>query len=112
MKKEVADAMSLQEFVDYIMGKLVEQGEMCYDSDTDSCAYGDGTGKHCAIGWGLDEDNKPLMTSESGVHCLVVHNQSLLKEGLGIPLPKHLCNHIDLFILLQEFHDNLATKTC
>ena len=71
MKKQDVDNMTLQEAVDYAMFKIVEQGGRCR-SLQGLCAYGNAEGKHCAVGWLLDEDNQELMGFNGGVYNLVM----------------------------------------
>lgn len=104
MKKEVADSMSLQDFVDFCVKKTAEQGVQCkvmYLGSTTagpgSCKYGDGEGKHCLVGWGCDEDEPKLMDHIGGVDSLVSSHPHLV--------PQHLHDNLQLFIALQDVHD-------
>ena len=84
-----------QEACDYSVQKLVEQGKRCMNDGT--CAYGDGQGNHCAIGWLLDPDNKELMNYDESVQDVV--------EDFPDDVPKVIKDNIDLFSELQAFHD-------
>jgi hypothetical protein len=103
MKLEQANAMTVQQLCDYAMEKIVKQGKQCLipSSVTEMkvCAYSDGAGNHCAVGWLLDEDDSALMGAKGGVWCLV--ESSLVRN-----IPEAIKTHIELFLLLQSFHDD------
>ena len=84
-----------QEACDYSVQKLVEQGKRCMNDGT--CAYGDGQGNHCAIGWLLDPDNKALMNYDESVQEVVDEFQD--------DVPQIIKDHVCLFGDLQKFHD-------
>lgn len=98
MKKNVDD-MTLQEAMDYAVSKIVEQGGRCmanFRSDG-FCVYGNDDGKHCAVGWLLDESNTDLMGHLGSVVALV--------EGRIPGIPRIISDHLDTFTDLQRFHD-------
>ena len=64
---------TVQEACDYAVEKMVAQQGRCMREGKDgdeTCAYGDGKGNHCAIGWLLDHDDPDLMKYEGSVVCL------------------------------------------
>lgn len=98
MKKELVDQMTLQEACDYSVKKIVEQGDRCMSAcNIYKCAYTDREGKHCAVGWLLDEDNEELMNFEGNV-------VSLCKQ-FGEDIPQLIRDNLHLFWHLQGFHD-------
>ncbi len=102
MLKVHADKMTLQEQVDYIGERLNMQGQRCYDSTVKSCAYGNGKGHHCAVGWLLDTTNISLMQSEGGVVYLSEYYFKLI--------PENIINNNELFSALQYLHDSSYSK--
>ena len=91
--KEV-DAMTVQQAIEYSLDKLVQQGERCRDGHV--CTYGDGEGNHCAVGWLLDARAEALMRYEGSV-----------REIAGkFSIPELIKNNIEVFSLLQAFHDD------
>lgn len=101
MKKEVADSMSLQDFVDFCVKKTAEQGVQCRRknerTDATPCAYGNDKGQHCIVGWGCDKDQVELMEFIGGVEGLCSSYEDLV--------PQHLKDNLDLFFALQDIHD-------
>lgn len=96
MKKEDVDEMSLQEACDYAVGKLVEQGIPCMVGG--GCRYRDSSRTmHCAVGWLLDETNERLMNSVGGVYTILYRH--------GKEMPKLIAKNLEIFLLLQRFHD-------
>lgn len=87
---------TLQEACDYAVLKIVEQGGECLDELTGKCVYGDGVGKHCAVGWLLDHNNEQLMKFTGGIH-------DLLDEFDNIP--SIFSENLSTFTELQDFHD-------
>ncbi|MBF84501.1 MAG: hypothetical protein CL489_08510 [Acidobacteria bacterium] len=97
MKKEQVDQMSLTEAVNYALGKIIEQGKPCRNPDNGYCAYSDGNGNHCVVGWLLDHENEELMKWDGGV--------SSLSETYKERLPKLIIDNVELFYHLQGLHD-------
>lgn len=97
MKKEHVDKMSLQEAMDYSVFKIVEQGGQCLSLLFGGCSYGS-DGKHCAIGWLLDEDIKYLMEYPTDITLLVKEKPEFI--------PNLIIENVGVFSLLQDFHDN------
>ena len=94
---------TVQEACDYAVEKIVSQGGRCFTEGIDGdgvCAYGDGKGNHCAIGWLLDHDDKELMQFEGSV-------MSLAEEGLITDL---MADNIEVFVVLQDFHDSYEPR--
>ena len=98
MKKEDVDKMTLQEACDYAVTKIVQQGGQCLGKNN-SCAYGNNNGRHCAIGWLLDENNDDLMRHEKSIYDLYEIHYS--------KIPKLICDSLYIFRYLQSFHDSL-----
>ena len=86
---------SAQEACDYSVQQIVEQGKRCINDGL--CAYSDGKGNHCGIGWLLDPDNKELMNYDEGVQGVVDEFQD--------DVPQIIKDHVCLFDGLQKFHD-------
>lgn len=87
---------TLQETFDYVVDKIVGQGGRCMSGI--DCAYEDGEGKHCAIGWLLDPYNSELMGFVGPVRFLL--------EEYPEFMPPLIANNINVFSALQTFHDN------
>lgn len=108
MKKELVDAMTLQEAMDYAVQKVVRQGRRCFSSIEDdelpACMYGDTEGNHCVVGWLLDHSNYDLMTFEGAV-------SSLLSSRHAEEVPKIIYDNIDAFTELQVAHDTDLVAT-
>lgn len=100
MKKEVANSMTLVDFVDYCVEKTAEQGIQCLSNGV--CSYGNDKGQHCLMGWGLDEDDQDLMELFGGAQILV--------SDYGPRLPQHMVDNVDLFASLQDVHDLNSTE--
>jgi len=83
-----------QEYCDYAVQKIVQQGYRCVDG-YDRCVYADENGNHCAVGWLLDEDS-PLMKHLGSVMGLKIRNH----------LPSHLVPFAETLQVLQRFHDS------
>ena len=91
---------TLQEACDYAVLKIVGQGDRCMvkeEPSTPICAYSDGEGNHCAVGWLLDKENKSLM----GYRCGVVN----MSEDFKDTVPKVVLDNQEAFSELQRFHD-------
>jgi hypothetical protein len=100
MNIQEVDAMSVQQAIEYSLDKLVKQGKRCMnDSD---CAYGNGEGNHCAIGWLLEADNKDLMKSGGSVNGII--------DEWAVFLPSLIINNQETFTFFQGFHDALYKK--
>lgn len=95
MKKINVDKMSLKEAAEYVIKKLVIQGEQCFDGD--ECAYGNEFGQHCAVGFLLNEKNKYLMELQGSVYTLISEESK--------SVPKLIKNNTEFFRELQNFHD-------
>ena len=95
---------SLQQVSDAIAGKLIRQGGQCLDEDG-NCAYGDGKGNHCAIGWLLSETS-PLMNSGHTLSGLVETN-SLEQE----PNREFIIGNVGALFLIQSLHDSLLNRS-
>ena len=89
---------TVQEACDYSVQKLVEQGGRCYDVVDGDCMYGDGHGKHCAIGWFLGPDDEDLMKYEGYVRGL--------SQKFSGRIPQVIKDQVEIFVCLQEFHDD------
>lgn len=96
MKKELVDKMTLQEAMDYAVKQIVAQGGRCMNEDN-KCRYSDGAGRHCAVGWLLDEDDDLLMSSSAALQRL----PKMLENNI----PDIIRNNLVLFQYLQRFHD-------
>jgi hypothetical protein len=79
---------TIQQVSDEIAGKLIKQGKQCLLGD--GCAYGDGQGNHCGIGWLLEESNEAVMSSEGDLNDLqLTHNDlgindAFIRENYGV----------------------------
>jgi hypothetical protein len=79
---------TLQQVSDEIAGKLIKQGKQCLLGN--GCAYGDGEGNHCGIGWLLDESDEAVMRYVGGVNSLLGHhsdlgsNDAFIRENYGV----------------------------
>ena len=79
--------MSLQQVSDAIAGKLIKQGgrciirEMVNEIGHASCAYSDGAGNHCAIGWLLSESSPLMQYSCSLAHLIGVSGFDIEPNG-------------------------------
>ena len=90
-----------QEACDYSVQQIVAQGGRCYDVVNDACVHCDGQGKHCAIGWFLDPDNKKLMNYSESVWHVV--------DDFPKNVPQIIKDNLDLFYELQSFHDETGS---
>ena len=93
--------MSLQQVSDAIAGKVIGQGGRCMSGDTEnsSCVYGDGKGKHCAIGW-LISESSPLMQHGCSLEPLIELSAFDLE-----PNREFILNNIDALHRIQILHD-------
>lgn len=85
MKKEVANSLGLGQLLDYVADRLIEQKVRCMSrtgSTRGSCAYGDGAGNHCGVGWILDEENKGLMSAAGSLSSIISRYQAALPHTL------------------------------
>lgn len=111
MKKEDVNKMTLGEAVNFALGKIVEQGGRCLKvagwCDNPICAYGNGDGKHCAVGWLLDEDNDTLMSSDFSVEAMATGRsmKSIDRKRFEGLIPELICDNVDVFKELQHLHD-------
>lgn len=99
MLKEQADKMTVQELCDYAVEKIVQQGSRCMEGITGKCAYSDGKGKHCAIGWLLDHDAANWSMLNYGI-LILCETHTIVKE-----IPKPIRDNLYIFSALQGFHD-------
>ena len=90
--------MNLQESVDYVVKKIVEQGGQCREHE--KCMYGNDRGQHCAVGWLLDSTNEELMDFDEDVESLVISHHE--------EIPEIICLNVDVFDYIQRFHDGCA----
>ncbi len=74
-------SLNKQATFDFVAEKLLKQGKACTNGPW--CAYGDGKGNHCAVGWLLPEDDKELMEFTGNIYGLLQHFPDL-RERLGI----------------------------
>lgn len=88
---------SVQEACDYAVLKIVEQEGQCLNG-MQHCIYGNEEGQHCAVGWLLDPNNENLMNFDGGIVELVDETEQ--------PIPNIIKNNLDVFGVLQDFHDN------
>ena len=91
------DEMNLQQAVNYSVSKIVAQGSRCmmHINGSADCAYGDGEGNHCSVGWLLDPNIRNLMEWGGSVNDLVK----------VFTVPEVIRSNIDVFRVLQLFHD-------
>ena len=89
---------SFADVANEVIQKLIEQGGTCINKGY--CAYGDGMGRHCAIGWLISSKNDKAMTSNEDLPGLI--------DGVCISFEENLewikTNKEPLY-LLQLFHD-------
>ena len=97
MKTFDVNNCTLQEACDYVVTRLVEQGDRCMKED--NCVYGDGNGNHCAVGWLLDHSDNDLMGRTVTIYGLV--------EFYRDKVPMIIKRNIEVFELLQSFHDSM-----
>lgn len=100
MLKIEVDKMSVQEACDFAMSKITEQGSQCTNL-SGSCLYSN-KGKHCSVGWLLDENNPELMQYSGTVNGLVY--------TFPDAVPELLKKNINLFRSLQELHDTSSIQ--
>ena len=87
---------TVQEACDYAVKKIVEQGGRCMAGR--DCAYADGKGNHCAIGWLLPENTSQEVWDYVGdVEGLIVQRAP--------DLPEVVEKNLGTFKRLQDFHD-------
>ena len=91
---------TLQQVSDEMAAKLIAQGKPCVTSNGDSCAYTDGKGNHCAIGWLLPDSDyiKDYMETIT----TMVANFSNEKLGSNASFLKE---HVKELSQLQMLHD-------
>jgi len=99
MKNIDITTCTVQEACDYAVQQLVKQGKPCI-AYADTCAYGDGQGNHCAIGWLLDHNNKELMDAEGPLESLIL--------CYGARIPRIIKDNRSVFRDLQIIHDSAA----
>ena len=96
--------MTLQQVSDAIAGKVIGQGGRCMTEfsasfGNSSCAYSDGKGKHCAIGWLLSESS-PLMQYDGSLSTMI-ESSEFDKE----PNVEFMLDNIDALDRIQHLHD-------
>jgi len=94
--------MNLQENFDYVIDRLVLQGEQSITL-FGTCAYGTRDGLHCSIGFLLDHNNKDLMEFQGDVEDLI----NTFDRHL---LPDIILDNANLFKDIQSFHDIVNAK--
>jgi hypothetical protein len=95
---------TLQEVSDEIAAKLIEQGERSVRAThlgANRCAYSDGEGRHCAIGWLLNPRNGGAMSFVGGVGGLRFGG-FLSRE----PAESFINEHMGTLRIIQALHDN------
>ena len=97
MNKPDLKTCTLQEACDYAVFKIVEQAKQCL-SGKGGCAYGDGNGNHCAVGWLLDTDNAQLMDCGDDVEELV--------NAYRNDVPALVIKNSHFMMDFQDFHDD------
>jgi hypothetical protein len=100
MNIQEVDAMTVQQAIEYSLDNLVMQGKQCMLNN--DCAYADGKGNHCAIGWLLDANNRGLMLFAGGARALSAKHRDC------VPLLIH--NNREVFDDFQHFHDVLSKE--
>ena len=95
MNKEIVDEMSVKEAITFTLDKIVKQGGQCIGEN--SCMYGTPNGRHCIVGWLLDESNDMLMEYEGDIIDLI--------QDCHTDMPSLIVKEDTLFSLLQGFHD-------
>lgn len=98
MKPEQLEQMTIQEACDYAVKQIVKQGYQCRDGDNGDCAYSDGQGGHCVIGWLMDESNSDMMDYIGEVDDFI----DCFEDGL----PLVILNNVEILKNLQGFHDS------
>ena len=98
MKTQEVNEMTLQQACDFAVLKIVEQGKQCnkVTDNVHGCAYSDGKGNHCAVGWLLDPENETLMESNFAIRKL---------SQFSINVPALIRKNMNVFEALQDFHD-------
>ena len=95
----LTDGKTFEEVCQEIADALVKQGGQCRNTVTNSCAYGNDKGQHCAIGWLLPDDRERLMGFSGGANTLITHFRDL-----G-PNDAWLREHKSRLMTIQRFHD-------
>ena len=104
MKVEEANKMSVQEMLDFMIDKIVEQGGQCSYPDG-VCAYANEKSMHCAVGWLLDESCDELMGEEGNVIDIVCE----ASDG-KYKIPDAITKDTRLFSRVQLIHDLTRTE--
>ena len=99
----------LQTALDYAVHKMVEQGGRSLKA-LGTCAYSDGCGKRCAIGWLLnDAEIQPLSDVVAAVDELdteVLRIQDGHIGAVAVELPDLISENMEIMIVFQQFHDS------
>jgi len=102
---------TLQQAADFAVKKIVQQGGQCMFSHDDDekplCAYSDGKGNHCAVGWLLDHDCAELMTYKGSIQSI---HDIYLYTNKDFPIPQLILDEIYFFSMLQDFHDEKTAR--
>lgn len=97
MKPEQLEKMTIQEACDYAVKQIVTQGGQCRNGDNSDCAYSDGQGNHCVIGWLMDESNQDMMGYIGEVDDFI--------DCFEEELPPMILDNQNVLQCLQSFHD-------
>jgi len=87
---------SVQQACDYAVAKIVEQGGQCLDEEG-LCLYASEDGKHCAVGWLLNEKDP----SKLPIDTALINLDTKL-------LPQVVLDNMRVFTMLQAFHDTAS----
>jgi len=93
------DGKTVIEVVSEVLRAIIDQGGRCIDRYND-CMYGDGKGKHCAVGWLMPDDRKDLMGLMGNLDTLIAE-----EDDLG-PNTGFILKNRTLLYILQTFHDS------
>lgn len=103
MKKSEVNVLGLKGAVHYALKKIVQQGKSCIDPDTENdvfptCLYKSIDGKsHCAVGWLLNESDETAMSFMGSIDSLCGDHPN--------SVPEIIRENVEVFELLQRFHD-------
>lgn len=102
MKKSEADKKTTKQLLRYVVTNLIKQEKQCIKDN--GCAYGDGQGNHCGVGWILDETNEELMNFRGSAKTLVE------RKNFKGKLPKTLTKDTLIWRYVQSIHDATSAK--
>lgn len=97
------EGKSTSEILTEVMEKLIAQGGRCLQGN--GCAYGDGEGNHCSVGWLLPSDNEVLMSYDGDIDGLLINY-----SDVG-PNDKWIRTHSEVLEHLQDFHDHATLSS-